>query len=311
VRALDLEKNLFVSDREFAGSYLRRLGIKNILFQEEGSVEDVKRGKGGKELVIGFGGGRSLDVAKKLATDEEAELYLIPTSPSQNAIASPRASLWKEGKKESFSCKYPRLIAIPLFLWNNRRLEEAGRMDALASVTAVEDVYLANRVVGEKIEREGEKLALFGVLKAVEGKSKIDLAEGLMAQGFAMEKSSRYCSGAEHELEKLITGKGFLHGEIVGAATLITAHAYSGVNLQLCFSPAELFENMVDIFRRAGVARRSYEVLVSKEFTRALSRMDLQKLREVRRRYTLWKYLRKVNLKKEWEEVEAMLRGLL
>jgi len=285
----DLERDsLFITDTGFAGNYLENAGIERVFKISGETVENVSLGKKAAfrlraKKIIGFGGGRSLDVAKKIASDMEKKLVLVPTAPSHNGLISPNASLLENGVKKSFSCKFPSQVIIPVFLWKNERFVVSGILDVLGSVTAIEDVFLASEKTGEKIDQEALSLSALGVLKVVKMRSLVDLEKAILSHGLAMKNGSRYCSGSEHEFEKCCAAN-YLHGELVGIGTLLSAYCYREIELDSPLPSGEIFEWMVDVYRKRNVIGRIREILGDPKVT-----AEFECLRKIRpERYTLW-----------------------
>ncbi len=314
----DMErKYVFVSDTGFAGEYLKSHGISKIfqiIREDIKNVSECKkfllkvRGKG----VVGFGGGRSLDVAKKVAYDTEKKLILIPTAPSHNGLISRTASLYENSKKKSFLCKYPSKVVIPYFLWKSaKRHAKAGILDVLGSITAVEDVYLSHNHTNEKISIRELKLALFGIFSVIKMKKLKDLEVALLAQGLAMKNSSRYCSGSEHEIEKCLAQefKNYFHGELVGVGTLISAKVYSEkVSENLIFDPESLFDETVKLYKKCSVLSTVKKILYV-DFISKSSEI-LKNVHKIRpERFTLWNIInpRKLNFREILLEIKETI----
>lgn len=316
------ESCFFVSDKGFAGSYLERVcGIECFFRIEREDLENVKIGRrllrsSKKEVVCGFGGGRALDVAKRIATEEGKSLLLIPTAPSHNGIISPTASLWKGGKKVSLYCKYPERVIVPFHLWKKAtRHQKAGRLDAIGSVTAIHDVFLAKKLIGERVRRKSLRLSLTGIHFACK-KGEKNLMNALLLGGVAMEESSRYCSGSEHEVEKPLSRifPQYFHGELVGVGFLVSSYVYQSylpesLTFESVFSNSQIFEKLVRLVKLLDLNDVLLRILNDGKFKEEFLKL-MPKIHRVRpERFTLWNLLPR--LKVDWREVYSGVESSL
>jgi glycerol dehydrogenase-like iron-containing ADH family enzyme len=131
------------------------------------------------------------------------------------------------------------------------------------------------------------------------------LAEALILSGIAMENGSQYCSGSEHETERLLeryfSGK-YLHGQLAGTGTLISAKVYSQyvdkLPRTLTFDSSEIFEQLVSLMRRLDLLEFALHPLQESRF----NPNSLKGLTKVRpERYTLWNEID--SEKVDWQEV--------
>ena len=188
------------------------------------------------ELIVGMGGGRSIDVAKYVAYLADKKWVAFPTILSHDGVVSSRASLENNGMKISVNAKEPIAIIADLGIIKNApyRWIASGAGDVLSNISAVEDWRIAHRAGKEEYHTVMAELSLLGVRSVVENIDDIKkrsyhglemLLWGLICSGFAMNiyGSSRPCSGSEHNfshaLEKL--GSKALHGEQCALGTLI------------------------------------------------------------------------------------------
>ncbi len=189
------------------------------------------------DLIIGMGGGRSIDAAKYIAYLANKQWIAFPTMLSHDGVVSSRASLENNGMKISVNAKEPVAIIADLDIIKNApyRWIASGAGDVLSNISAVEDWRIAHRAGKEAYHTVMAELSLLGVRSVVENIDDIKkrnyhglemLLWGLICSGFAMNiyGSSRPCSGSEHNfshaLEKL--GSKALHGEQCALGTLIT-----------------------------------------------------------------------------------------
>ncbi len=312
------ESALFVTDNGFAGKYLKKCGIEKIFFLEREDLKNVKECKVSAhkkraKIIIGFGGGRALDIAKKVAFDTNRKLFLIPTAPSHNGLISRTASLYENGIKKSFRCKFPSKVIIPYFLWRSAsRHIKSGMLDVFGSITAVQDVFLSHTKTGEEIKEKELKLSLFGVKKIISLKNLKDLETALICGGLAMKDSSRYCSGSEHEAEKTLAEefKEYMHGEIVGLCSLIVAKIYSKkIKETLLFDSTTLFDELLSLYKKTGVVSTIKEILSDEKFVEKAPRALRESSRMRPERFTLWNIVdsQKINFQNVLTEIKEIL----
>lgn len=209
-----------------------------------GSVKSVKEEAIAikARTVIGFGGGKSIDVAKVAAYELKIPMVSVPTSASHDGISSPFASLRDSRKPYSRATKPPYVIAADLELIKKapERLFKGGFGDLVAKITAVRDWELARDEKGEYFGDYAANLAKMSAQHVMERAEDIHemnqegvraLIEALISSGVAagIAGSSRPCSGSEHlishALEVIAPGAG-LHGEKTGLGTVIIAALY-------------------------------------------------------------------------------------
>ena len=240
--------------------------------------------------IIGYGGGKALDVAKYVAFLTRVPYLAVPTSLSNDGFCSPQSSLTLEGRRKSLPSAMPFgvvidteiCLAAPEILWL------AGVGDLVAKLTAVTDWKLAFNAVGTLVDDFAALLSDATVfqfiarpLRDLEGVRL--LGTSLMLNGIAMEVcgSSRPASGSEHLISHALDslgGKPHMHGLQVGVATYLVS-LLQGRNADII---ANLFDTtgfwqMVerDPFRRAdwleairrapGIKQDFYTVLSSRD----------------------------------------------
>ena len=238
-------KNNF--ENKIRGS-LDSYGIKNYWFiRKEASFDAVSKitadiEKLNLDLILGIGGGKSVDVGKMIAYSLKKPYLSIPTSASHDGISSPFVSLKGSNKPHSLKVNTPIgvLADIKLISEAPTRLLSSGCGDLIGKLTAVKDWELAR---DEKDEYFGTYSAHLAKLSAdiIMNKSKEllinengvrTIIEALISAGVAagIAGSSRPCSGSEHlfshALEYITDGKCGLHGERVGIGTIIMARLH-------------------------------------------------------------------------------------
>lgn len=193
------------------------------------------------DVIIAVGGGKILDVGKYSATKARLNYISVPTTPSNDGLASPIAVLKNaSGKTESVGVNMPLGILVDLNILSKAPLRniQAGTGDLISNFSALADWQLANKDKGEKIDDFAASLAysaadlLYGnfnqqlKLDLTAQKFLRTLVNGLILSGISMNiaGSSRPCSGAEHEfshaVDTLYPGTA-MHGQQVAYGTLI------------------------------------------------------------------------------------------
>ncbi len=223
-------------------------GIKNYWFiRKDASFETVSKleieiGELKPNIILGIGGGKSVDVGKMVAYSIKKPFISIPTSASHDGISSPFVSLKGSNKPHSIKVNTPIgvLADIKLISEAPQRLLSSGCGDLIGKLTAVKDWELAR---DEKDEYFGAYSAHLAKLSAdiIINKSKElllnengvrTIIEALISAGVAagIAGSSRPCSGSEHlfshALEYITDGNCGLHGERVGLGTIIMSKLY-------------------------------------------------------------------------------------
>ncbi len=194
------------------------------------------------DLVIGVGGGKIANMGKLLAGEAGIPYVYIPTTASNDGIASPIATLRERGKPRSLATKPPTAVLVDLNVIKQspRRLLCSGVGDLVSNITANKDWLLGCEKKGEDFDEIASALATTPaelVLSRAEGfdlgqeKDLLLLIRGLIMSGMAMASygSSRPASGSEHKFSHAIDlinpGSGF-HGEQVGIGTILMEYLY-------------------------------------------------------------------------------------
>lgn len=167
-------------------------------------VEDIK-------VIIGIGGGRVLDTAKYAAHISKAVYICMPTSLSNDSLASPFSVLETEGMaRKTLECKIPAAIIVDTNMIINAPQGQtlSGIGDTIAKHTALYDWKLAAARTSSRVEDFAyalSRMAYDSVYHCDEKnmKSRVFiriLSRALVMGGLAMEiaGSSRPCSGSEH-----------------------------------------------------------------------------------------------------------------
>ncbi len=167
-------------------------------------MEDIK-------VIIGFGGGRVLDIAKYAAHVSKAVYICMPTSLSNDSLASPFSVLVTEGSaRKTLPCKIPTAIIVDTNMIITAPLNQtlSGIGDTISKHTALFDWRYAVKKTGSRVEDFAyalSRMAYDSVYhcdeKDIHSRVFIRiLSRALVMGGLAMEiaGSSSPCSGSEH-----------------------------------------------------------------------------------------------------------------
>ena len=219
---------------------LRRARLKNTWHRTasndvesaENTLSEIKKEK--SDLIVGIGGGRSVDIAKMVAFKLKKPFVSVPTSASHDGIASPFVSL-RGDKPYSIVATAPLGVFVDIEILKKapHRLIASGCGDLMAKVTAVRDWEIARDRKGEYFGTYAANLASMSAKIVIDNsrnfKKKPDvrmIVEALISSGVAacIAGSSRPCSGAEHlfshAVDYLQPGIG-LHGEKCGLGAIL------------------------------------------------------------------------------------------
>jgi glycerol-1-phosphate dehydrogenase [NAD(P)+] len=192
------------------------------------------------DFVVGFGGGRSVDVGKMTAFKLGKPFLSVPTSASHDGICSPFVSIRGTDKPHSVKANTPIGVLADTLLMSRapRRLMAGGCGDLVGKITAVKDWELAREEKGEYFGSYAANLAymsariILAESKKLKGFDQFGIrtvVEALISAGVAacIAGSSRPCSGSEHLFShavEYVAGPDFgLHGERVGIGTIMMA----------------------------------------------------------------------------------------
>jgi glycerol-1-phosphate dehydrogenase [NAD(P)+] len=210
------------------------------------------------DVIIGQGGGRSVDLAKMTAFRLGKSFISVPTSASHDGISSPFVSMKGADKPYSLKAKTPIGVLADVELMSKapRRLMISGCGDLVGKITAVKDWELARDAVGEYYGTYAANLAyLSAKIILDEGRKLVmddlyglrTVVEALISAGVAscIAGSSRPCSGSEHLFShavEYVAGKNSgLHGERVGIGTIMMAKLH-GLDWEKIVETLALFD---------------------------------------------------------------------
>jgi glycerol-1-phosphate dehydrogenase [NAD(P)+] len=204
---------------------------------DEKSIRQVQNEieKDKADLLVGIGGGRSVDVAKMIAFNLQTPFVSVPTAASHDGIASPFVSVRGE-KPHSVVATAPLGVFVDIDIIKKapRKLLASGCGDLVAKITAVKDWEIGREKTGEYFGRYSSNLASMSAKILIEASEKKklpdirEIVEALISAGVAscIAGSSRPCSGSEHlfshALDKIAPEIG-LHGEKCGIGAILMA----------------------------------------------------------------------------------------
>ena len=193
--------------------------------------------KDNSNLIVGIGGGRSVDTAKLISYNLGKPFVSLPTAASHDGMASPFVSV-KSDKPHSIVASAPMGVFVDIDVIRKapNKLLASGCGDLIANIIAVKDWQLGHKKKKEYYGRYAADLALMSAKIVMENSSEFAkkgldarvIVEGLISAGVAscIAGSSRPCSGAEHlfshALDKIAPGIG-LHGEKCGIGSIMIA----------------------------------------------------------------------------------------
>lgn len=191
------------------------------------------------EVIIGVGGGKVLDVAKYAGFVGKIPYICVPTTLSNDSLASPVAVLGTEGDaRKTFQCKIPTGIVVDVNVIMNAPLSQlqSGIGDTISKYTALYDWKLDAAYRGTQVDDFAyliSDMALTSLCyneeKSLKSKEFIKiLTQSLVLGGLAMEiaGNSRPSSGSEHlfchSIEENYKQIKISHGMAVALGSLVS-----------------------------------------------------------------------------------------
>ncbi|WP_162509656.1 NAD(P)-dependent glycerol-1-phosphate dehydrogenase [Thermogymnomonas acidicola] len=222
----------------------------------------------GAGMVIGVGGGTKIDLAKKAAYELDLPFVSVPTSPSHDGIASPRASIKRSGCNLSEEAAMPVAIIADTSIMVKApyRYLAAGAADVISNETAILDWKLANRLHGEDFSTSAAALSQYAARELIEKAHLIMpgveesvwlVMKQILASGTAMAiaSSSRPASGSEHliahSLEMLGAGNS-IHGEQCAIGSVVSMYLHGG-----------RWEELAETYRKIRLSIRAKDYNIS------------------------------------------------
>ena len=229
----DYSSPLFVSDEIIQSRYSEHL--ENIIgtpckwIMASSYTENSTQQFEGIDIIIGFGGGASLDVAKLIARETHLNWISVPTAASHDGIASEVASVSHDGYKYSERCTGPLAVIADVSIISKAppMLKSAGLGDIICKTSSLGEWKLAHEVKNEPFDKEVYALVENALMAVLADDSIETLIQAEIDAGRAMSifGSSRPCSGTEHAISHAMDRLNpNLHGLQVAFATPICLH---------------------------------------------------------------------------------------
>ena len=205
--------------------------IDSISFER--TTEIFHQSPSNADAIIGFGGGKALDVAKYIAFLSGTPYFSVPTSLSNDGFCSPQSSMTIVGRRRSLPAATPFGVVLdttvilnaPAILWYS------GIGDLVSKFTAVADWKLAFHAVAEEVDDFAALLSDASVYqflarpeRDLEGMKLLGTALILNGISMSISGSSRPASGSEHLISHALDAlskRPRLHGLQVGVAAYL------------------------------------------------------------------------------------------
>jgi glycerol-1-phosphate dehydrogenase [NAD(P)+] len=210
---------------------LQQMPVESISFEK--ATELFRQSPRNADAIIGFGGGKALDVAKYIAFLYRLPYLSVPTSLSNDGFCSSQSSLTFGDRRHPLPSAMPFGVILdtgvclnaPEILWHS------GVGDLVSKFTAVTDWKMAFHAAGTPVDDFAALLSDASVYQFI-ARPKRDLegmtllGTALLLNGISMSicGSSRPASGSEHLISHAldsVSKRPRLHGLQVGVATYL------------------------------------------------------------------------------------------
>ncbi|MHA1577475.1 MAG: iron-containing alcohol dehydrogenase [Candidatus Thorarchaeota archaeon] len=176
------------------------------------------------DIIVGFGGGRSIDIAKIISMEANLDWISIPTAASHDGIGSDVASVMQNGYRYSEKCKSPKIILADLSIIATapKILTLSGIGDIISKTSSLAEWKLAKDHGNEKFDADVYATVEKSLNNVLKDDGLETLVQSLIDTGNAMTAfgSSRPCSGTEHAISHAMDRRiPSLHGLQVAFAT--------------------------------------------------------------------------------------------
>ncbi|MDF1537966.1 MAG: iron-containing alcohol dehydrogenase [Candidatus Thorarchaeota archaeon] len=183
----------------------------------------------GIDIILGFGGGKSIDIAKLFANEAGLEWISIPTAASHDGIASDVASVMHDGYRYSEKCKPPKAILADLNIISTapKVLTLSGIGDIISKTSSLAEWRLAHLHNDEPLDESVFEIVNNSLQAILRDYSLKTLVRSIIDTGNAMTcfGSSRPCSGTEHAISHAMDRRmQSLHGLQVAFATPLSLY---------------------------------------------------------------------------------------
>ena len=210
---------------------LQRTPVESVRF--ENATELFRQSPRNADAIIGFGGGKALDVAKYIAFLLGLPYISVPTSLSNDGFCSPQSSLTIDERRRPLPSAMPFgvILDTAVCLSAPETLWYSGVGDLVSKFTAVTDWKLAFHAVGTQVDDFAALLSDASVYqflarpeRDLEGMTLLGTALLLNGVSMSICGSSRPASGSEHLISHALDSVSKhpqLHGLQVGVATYL------------------------------------------------------------------------------------------
>lgn len=244
------KKVYMIADKRSYAAFDNVNDFKLEVFNGECSLKEIERISllvKDYDVLIGFGGGKILDVAKSIAHFNKKYLIIIPTSASNDGPCTAVSVLYHEDgslDRYLYLDKNPDMVLVDtnIIIACPLRLTIAGMGDALSTYFEAR----ANGKMNDEARECFDNLMKYGIdsISGFENKEISELQENIIRtniylSGVGFEKSG---TNLAHEISyKLDCPK--MHGEKVAYGTLV----------ELCYEDAEEFDEVYDWCKKIGL----------------------------------------------------------
>ena len=206
------------------------------------TLDALREGVRGVDMIVGIGSGLSMDTAKFLAKAEQTGLAQVLTTSSNNACFTRTAWTFEgDARIPEREVPIPRHLVLDYDLLARApaRMNRAGAAEILCSHTALFDWQIAHQAgvdvqwdEGLRRSTQAELIRLADYACAI-GADDLDAFVEIIdvgakfAQGFTTHPKARFNGGSEHVLAWALeeqSGPRLIHGEAVSLAILLMSH---------------------------------------------------------------------------------------
>ena len=226
-----LLERLIASMRSRDIQIVQQTPVESVSFEK--ATELFRQSPTNAEAVIGFGGGKALDVAKYIAFLSRLPYLSVPTSLSNDGFCSPQSSLTIQDRRRTMASAMPFGVILDTAVCSSapESLWHSGIGDLVSKFTAITDWKLAFHATGAHFDDFAALLSDASVYQFL-GRPDCDM-EGMRLLGIALLLngismsicgSSRPASGSEHLISHALDSmskRPRLHGLQVGVATYL------------------------------------------------------------------------------------------
>jgi glycerol-1-phosphate dehydrogenase [NAD(P)+] len=200
---------------------VQQIQVESVSFEK--ATELFRQSPTSAEAVVGFGGGKALDVAKYIAFLSRLPYLSVPTSLSNDGFCSPQSSLTVQERRRTMASSMPFGVILDTAVCSRapESLWHSGVGDLVSKFTAIMDWKMAFHATGAHFDDFAALLSDASVYQLM-GRPDCDiegirlLGTALLLNGISMSicGSSRPASGSEHlishALDSISKSPGFM-----------------------------------------------------------------------------------------------------